>query len=125
MPAVQGPVPLLLEVERRVLDAERRTQEPWHRGRCEGFPLLAGSRTMKAAALTVVTLVAVALCASWAGPQQPSLHLPWKEAGLTEREAAAHLLNRFSYGPRPGEIEKVIDMGLDRWLERRKGGAAG
>ena len=77
---------------------------------------------MKAAALTVVTLVAVALCASWAGPQQPSLHLPWKEAGLTEREAAAHLLNRFSYGARPGEIDKVMDMGLDRWLERQLAG---
>ena len=85
---------------------------------------------MKAAALTAVALIAVALCASWAGspaalaskPQQPSLRLPWKAAGLTEREAAAHLLNRFSYGPRPGEIEKVIDLGLDRWLERQLAG---
>jgi uncharacterized protein (DUF1800 family) len=47
------------------------------------------------------------------------LHLPWKEAGLTEREAAAHLLNRFSYGPRPGEVDAVVKMGLDRWLERQ------
>jgi uncharacterized protein (DUF1800 family) len=49
----------------------------------------------------------------------PALHLPWKEAGLTEREAAAHLLNRFAYGPRPGEVDAVMKMGLDRWLERQ------
>lgn len=47
------------------------------------------------------------------------LHLPWKEAGLTEREAAAHLLNRFAYGPRPGEVDAVVKMGLGRWLERQ------
>ena len=79
---------------------------------------------MKAAALTLIILSAVVLCLSWGGSSaavehQPSLRLLWKEAGLTEREAAAHLLNRFSYGPRPGEIEKVIELGLDRWLERQ------
>jgi uncharacterized protein (DUF1800 family) len=44
------------------------------------------------------------------------LHLPWKDAGLSPREAAAHLLDRFGYGPRPGEVDRVVAMGLDRWL---------
>lgn len=48
--------------------------------------------------------------------------LPWKEAGLSEREAAAHLLNRFAYGPRPGEVEAVVKIGLDQWLERQLAG---
>jgi uncharacterized protein (DUF1800 family) len=48
--------------------------------------------------------------------------LPWKEAGLSEREAAAHLLNRFAYGPRPGEVEAVVKMGLGSWLERQLAG---
>ena len=30
--------------------------------------------------------------------------LPYKEAGLSEREAAAVLLRRFTFGPRPGEV---------------------
>jgi uncharacterized protein (DUF1800 family) len=47
------------------------------------------------------------------------LHLPWKEAGLTEREAAAHLLNRFAYGPRPDEVDAAVKMGLERWFERQ------
>ncbi|HEY6323971.1 MAG TPA: DUF1800 domain-containing protein [Thermoanaerobaculia bacterium] len=45
--------------------------------------------------------------------------LPWREEGLTERQAAAHLLNRFAFGPRPGEVDQVVAMGLDRWVERQ------
>ncbi|HJU45941.1 MAG TPA: DUF1800 domain-containing protein [Chitinophagaceae bacterium] len=41
---------------------------------------------------------------------------PWGKAGLTEQEAAAHLLSRFTYGARPGEIETVIKMGLEKWF---------
>jgi uncharacterized protein (DUF1800 family) len=87
---------------------------------------------MKAAALTAVTLVAAALCLPSGGgvavlsagtehrtERQTSVHLPWKEAGLNEREAAAHLLNRFAYGPRPGQVDEVVKMGLDRWFERQ------
>ncbi|HSF41351.1 MAG TPA: DUF1800 domain-containing protein, partial [Thermoanaerobaculia bacterium] len=48
--------------------------------------------------------------------------LPWKQAGLSEREAAAHLLNRFAYGPRPGEVDAALKMGLDAWLERQLAG---
>lgn len=48
--------------------------------------------------------------------------LPWKEAGLSEREAAAHLLNRFAYGPRPGEVDAVVKMGLDKWLDQQLAG---
>jgi uncharacterized protein (DUF1800 family) len=52
----------------------------------------------------------------------PSVHLPWRQAGLTERQAAAHLLDRFAFGPRPGEIDAVVAMGLDRWLDRQLAG---
>ena len=45
--------------------------------------------------------------------------LPWIEAGLSERQAAAHLLNRFTFGPRPKEIDHVVETGLEAWLERQ------
>ncbi len=35
--------------------------------------------------------------------------------GLT-RHPIAHLLNRATYGPRPGEIEAVEKLGRDTWL---------
>lgn len=45
--------------------------------------------------------------------------LPYAQAGLTEREAAAHLLSRFTYGARPGDIDNVVEMGLETWLDRQ------
>jgi uncharacterized protein (DUF1800 family) len=71
---------------------------------------------MRAAAPTLAFLAFVTLfCFSAEG--RPAVRLPWKEAGLTEREAAAHLLNRFAYGPRPGDVDAVVALGLDRWFE--------
>lgn len=79
---------------------------------------------MRAAALTLTAILIVAFSLPAVERQSAisSIHLPWKAAGLTEREAAAHLLNRFAYGPRPGEVEAVVKMGLDRWFERQLAG---
>src|SRR6476659_2102431 len=83
-----------------------------------------GASVMKAAILTVLTAAALAICVAWGADEKPlTVHLPWKAAGLTERQAAAHLLNRFAYGPRPGEVDAVVKMGLDRWFERQLGNA--
>jgi uncharacterized protein (DUF1800 family) len=45
--------------------------------------------------------------------------MPWKGAGLTERQAAAHLLNRFTFGPRPKDIDQVVAIGVDDWMEQQ------
>lgn len=47
------------------------------------------------------------------------LKFPYKKAGLTDKEAAAHLLNRFSFGPKPGEVERVVEMGLENWFAQQ------
>ena len=36
---------------------------------------------------------------------------------LTERERASHILNRLAFGPRPGEIENILQIGIDAWLD--------
>src|SRR5918992_1453371 len=76
---------------------------------------------MHARALTpLAALVAVAvLTMAAAAPAPSALHMPWREAGWSEREAAAHPLDRFAFGARPGEVEKVVAVGLDRWMERQ------
>ena len=48
--------------------------------------------------------------------------LPWREAGLNERQAAAHLLDRLAYGPRPGQIDEMVALGLGNWLEGQLAG---
>jgi uncharacterized protein (DUF1800 family) len=38
---------------------------------------------------------------------------------LTEDEAIVHALNRLGYGPRPGDVQRVKDMGLAKWIDRQ------
>lgn len=43
--------------------------------------------------------------------------LPVQE--LTADEAILHALNRLAYGPRPGDIERVRQMGLAKWIDQQ------
>ncbi len=47
------------------------------------------------------------------------INLPYKKMGLTQEQAAAHLLGRFTFGATPGEIKEVVDMGLEKWLQQQ------
>src|SRR5690242_15289487 len=50
--------------------------------------------------------------------QDPALKgLPITE--LNADEAILHALNRLAYGPRPGDIERVRQMGLAKWIEQQ------
>ncbi len=40
-------------------------------------------------------------------------------APLTPRERALQLLDRFTYGPRPGEVDRVLAQGTDQWFEQQ------
>ncbi len=51
------------------------------------------------------------------GPAEPET--PWQKVGLNERQGAVHLLNRLTFGPRPGDIDRLLAMGLDNWIERQ------
>lgn len=63
---------------------------------------------------------------SFQGPTYKShISFPYKKLGLTEREAAAHLLGRFTYGATPGQIDEVVNMGLEKWFEQQLDGSIG
>ena len=49
------------------------------------------------------------------GTRLPAYRFPWRQAGLTERQAAAHLLSRFTYGATPGQVDAVMQQGLENW----------
>ncbi len=38
---------------------------------------------------------------------------------LSEEEATVHALNRLGFGPRPGDIERVREMGLEKWIDQQ------
>ncbi len=45
--------------------------------------------------------------------------IPYKKFGYTPHQAAARLLDRFSFGAKPGQVEAVVSMGLENWLEQQ------
>src|SRR5579871_2175938 len=73
-------------------------------------------------AVIKVTAIAAVVIGGWAfskaGPP-PAYRFPWHQAGLTERQAAAHLISRFTYGARPGEVDEVVQMGLENWFAKQ------
>ena len=42
-----------------------------------------------------------------------------KGPALTERERATHALNRMAFGPRPGQVERVMEMGVENWMRQQ------
>jgi uncharacterized protein (DUF1800 family) len=50
--------------------------------------------------------------------QDPALKgLPVTE--LSADEAVLHALNRLAYGPRPGDVERVKQLGLSKWIDQQ------
>ena len=47
------------------------------------------------------------------------LKMPYRQEGMSERQAAAHLLSRLSFGARPGDIDAVVNEGLNTWVEKQ------
>src|SRR5213593_3068174 len=38
---------------------------------------------------------------------------------LTDRQRAEHALNRLGFGPRPGDVDRVMAEGVDKWIEKQ------
>src|ERR1700682_1778100 len=36
---------------------------------------------------------------------------------MDDRKRAVHALSRLTFGPRPGDVERVTQMGVDKWIE--------
>ena len=71
--------------------------------------------------------IAVVFCFSFftSDSAKPHYKFPYSSAGLTEKQAAAHLVSRFTFGAKPGEIDEVVNLGLEKWFEQQlKGGLA-
>lgn len=62
----------------------------------------------------------LAFTAAWIAPVHAAgLSMPYAQAGLSARQAAVVLLDRFTYGARPGQAEQLLEQGLDHWFERQ------
>ncbi len=71
-------------------------------------PLFYGRRRALAAALLVAGLATTQFAL---GRKKE------KSAALDEHRRAAHALNRLTFGRRPGDLGRVAQMGVDKWIE--------
>jgi uncharacterized protein (DUF1800 family) len=74
---------------------------------------------------TRITSFSGASSATLAGEHSNSTNLDKKFKGklpitqLTEDEAIMHAMNRLGYGPRPGDVERIRKMGLEKWIDQQ------
>ena len=80
---------------------------------------------LRSALLTGKAAVAATLCVLMgAGPALAGEPIATGKSrtpvqSLTEQQRALHTLNRFTFGPRPGDVEAVKKMGLHAWFEQQ------
>jgi uncharacterized protein (DUF1800 family) len=81
--------------------------------------------------LRICSLVAILVTAKFAAAQQPTASAPPgrpvavpksvapRVPKLTEEQRALHALNRLTFGPRPGDLQKVMNTDVDDWIEQQ------
>jgi uncharacterized protein (DUF1800 family) len=77
------------------------------------------------AGVVAATAVVPVACTSWvrttASGTPPAVHATTDSSAgtLSQRERAIHLLNRATYGTRPQDVDDLLRIGIDAWLERQ------
>ncbi|HWC15509.1 MAG TPA: DUF1800 domain-containing protein [Terriglobales bacterium] len=69
---------------------------------------------MALALLLLSCLTAVSLSASKKAASPKRTLAP-----LTQEQRAIHLLNRLTFGPRPGDLDHVLQVGMDKWIDQQ------
>src|SRR6266568_2509283 len=69
------------------------------------------------ALLLLVSLVAFSVSEPVAiGKKKESSAMPGQ---MDARKRAIHALNRLTFGPRPGDVERLMTMGVDSWIDEQ------
>jgi uncharacterized protein (DUF1800 family) len=75
---------------------------------------------MKTKSLPILIFLIILLLPSIAfAPAPLIIDFPYAQAGLSERQAAAHLLSRFTFGAKPHEVDEVVKVGLEKWFQQQ------
>jgi uncharacterized protein (DUF1800 family) len=67
----------------------------------------------------LVLFSAVLMLSSFLNTKADGIAKAYKKAGLTDREAALHLLTRFTFGPKPNDIDGLLKVGADKWFNQQ------
>src|SRR5260370_23709684 len=73
-------------------------------------------------AVIAVFLIGFLTTAAWSAPN-PARGKPaakrQKIRRLTEDQRALHALNRLTFGAKPGDVQRVLAIGIDKWIEQQ------
>src|SRR5262249_47506785 len=87
-------------------------------GRCRarGVQLMLSkvSRT-KTLRISILAIGLASTAFSVAGKKKKSS----EASGQDESKRALHALNRLTFGPRPGDVQRVAAMGVDKWIDQQ------
>ena len=77
-------------------------------------------RKLYASLFLILTLLsALGVVASDKKKKKSKDHATAAAMQMDEQKRAIHMLNRFTFGPRPGDVQKVEAMGVDKWFEQQ------
>ncbi|MEP6801155.1 MAG: DUF1800 family protein, partial [Acidobacteriota bacterium] len=63
-------------------------------------------------------MAAILLSGALSAASRPATLLAAPAAtSMSSREQALQALNRLAFGPRPGDVERVLEMGVSRWID--------
>src|SRR5512143_2064891 len=74
-------------------------------------------RRMRAASAALSLFLAAAVTVGGVVPVIADAVSKAASSGLTANQRIIHLLNRIGYGPRPGDVERVKQMGIDKYID--------
>jgi uncharacterized protein (DUF1800 family) len=69
--------------------------------------------------VAIILLLSTLMLVAYDRPADTPFKFPYSKGGLTNRQAAAHLLSRFTFGARPGDIDQVLAIGLEKWFDQQ------
>jgi len=78
-------------------------------------------RRMRVLIVTIVFAIAAPVLSgqTTAGKSIARTAKPKRPTPLTAEQRAIHALSRFTFGPRPGDVQRVQQMGLEAWFEQQ------
>jgi uncharacterized protein (DUF1800 family) len=76
---------------------------------------------MKLARLQIVIVLLLSLLGFGVSAQLALARKKDKQAAMQmdQQKRAAHALNRLAFGPRPGDVEHVMAIGVDKWIDQQ------
>ncbi len=75
--------------------------------------------TRKRTACALMAILAFGASLTYAGNKKKQKQAAAAQMQLDDRKRVIHTLNRLTFGPRPGDVDRVMSIGLDKWIDQQ------